>query len=390
MMKWIKQAFFGGSRICSRRWTLQNSTWQHLTAHAPGLMAIRKERRKEQRYRARNSFTGAFTIVILCFSLLLAPCFFPSSFIDHYFSALQWFTFNEDQKAFVTVSEVMGSTATIIGLSFVVIGFLFDIVRDKTQRTLEELFRATSLYYVFAISVISIMSLVIVNCFKYSVSPYTARNFAVFSSLVLLIDAGAIAFLFYQLLRFFNPERVAEIGSRQMLDMARFRMLDDRFSKASVQIYQQRLEAYGFEEKYRYAAFLSKGKPALVSLNLGNSRDVNLIDVYFPLLRFLMKRFKKRSEEPGFTGLGFGGLIRANEGILSLAHGTKISRWENLGLGFAYLTSSPTRDADDFDLMKEQLEKRLLQASADGDLDGMKLALDDIEKLYDIFYQSIA
>lgn len=388
-MKWFKHAFFSASRTYSQRWTLQNSTWQHLIEHAPGLMAIRKERRKEQRYRARNSFKGAFTIVTLCFSLLFVPCFIPASFIDHHFSALQWFTFNVGQNAFATVSEVMGSTATIIGLSFVVIGFLFDIVRDKTQRTLEELFRATSLYYVFAISVISIMSLVIVNCFKYSVSIYIAGNFAVFSSLVLLIDAGAIAFLFYQLLLFFNPERVAEIGSRQMLDMARFRMLDDRFSKASAKIYQERLESYGFEEKYRFAAFLSKGKPPLLFLNLGNSKDANLVDVYFPLLKFLMKRFKKGSEKPGFNGYRFGGLIRANEAILSLAQGTKVSRWENLALSFAYLTSGPTRDADDFDLMKDQLEKRLLKASADGDLDGMKQALDDINKLYDIFYQSI-
>jgi len=84
----------------------------------------------------------------------------------------------------------MGSTATVIDLSFVVIGFLFDVVKDKTQRTLEELFRATGLYQVFSISVISLVAIVIINCFKYTASNYIACNFAVLSSLFLKIKKG--------------------------------------------------------------------------------------------------------------------------------------------------------------------------------------------------------
>lgn len=390
-MKWFKEAFFVLSRILSQQSTLQTRTWQLLLMqHSPGLKAIRKERRKEQRYRSRNSFKGAFKRLAFIFFVLAATCFIPAAFIDQYLRFLEWFRFDDIQKAYGTVSEVMGATATIIGLSFVVIGFLFDIVRDKTQRTLEELFRATNLYYVFGISVMSIGIIVILNCSKYTVTPYIAKNFAVLSSGILLIDVGAIAYLFYQLLRFFNPERVARIGSLQMLELARYRMLDDRFSKASADVYRERLLAFNCQEKFEFASFLTKGKPVPLSLKLDYKKDVGLIDVHFPMLRFLIQRLKKRCAEVGFTGLRYGNPIRPNQGILSLPNGIRLFAWERLAFSAAYLTSDPISDTDDFDLMKKQLEKRLLKASADGDLDGIKQSFDDIENLYNIYYTSNA
>jgi len=387
-MRWLQQYFFLASDGWSKKHTLKSRTWKKLLDNAPGLKIIQKERRKVQRKRSRNSFLGAFiTITLICLALI-SLCFITADRVDAYFQFLQWFNFGEKDKAYATISEVMGSTATVIGLSFVVIGFLFDVVKDKTQRTLEELFRATGLYQVFSISVISLVAIVIINCFKYTVSNYIACNFAVLSSLFLIIDVLAIAYLFYQLLLFFNPERLAQIASQQILDLAKFRLLDDRFNKTSIEVYQDSMRAYGLEEKSRFSFFSAREKPQSVWFTLGNKKEVSLINVYFPFLKFIITRIMRRSQENGYIEMGCTSKLGANQGILSLSAELTIAPWERLILTTAYLTTKPLKDSDDFDLMKEQLQKRLLKSSSDGDEDGISQAFEDIEKLYHIYYQS--
>lgn len=389
-MRWLKLIFFSTSNVWSKHQTLQSSTWKQLFQTSPGLSVIRKERNKLTRLRAQNSFLGAFAIISLMCLSLVGMCYMPATTITKYFSWVQWFNFKSDEQAYATISEVMGSTATIIGLSFVVIGFLFDKVKAKTQKTLEELFRATGLYHVFGISVITIVSLVILNCFKYTAESYVVRNFAVLSSLFLVSNALAIAFMFYRLLQFFNPERVAEIASQQILEMAKFRLLDDRYSQTSSMVYVERLASYGFEEKNRFSMLLNRDQAQPIWLELGNKKEVHLLNVYFPFLKLLVGRFSKLSQETGFVEMGIGSRLSANQAILSLSNDVKIGFLERCLFEVSYLTTKTTTNVDDFDLMKEQLEKRFLKSSADGDEDGISQSLDDIEKLYDIYYQSIS
>ena len=268
------------------------------------------------------------------------------------------------------------------------IGFLFDVVKDKTQSTLEELFRATGLYHVFSISVISIVALVIINCFKYTFTSYVACNFAVLSSLFLVTDVLAIAYLFYQLLLYFNPERVARIASQQILDLAKFRLLDDRFNRASVETYQNIMRGYGLEERNNFSYVNTRQQPKPASFTLDNKKEVSLVNVYFPFSKFVIKRIMSRSHDNGYVEIGCNSKISVNKSLLLISKDIIISKLERKILNFSYLTTNPSKDSADFDLMKEQLQKRLLKSSADGDEDGITQALEDIKKLYDIYFQS--
>ncbi len=384
-MRWFKKAIFGAS-ILSTHQTLKQNTWHELFLASPGLLPVRNNQRKARTRRRRNSYQGAFLQIAILFIGITALAKVPRFIIDTYVPFLKWFDFNQADQAYATISEVMGSTATIIGLSFVVIGFLIDVVKDKTQRTLEEMFRATYLYHVFGIAVISIIILVIFNFYKYSVSIDVLCNMAVISSLFLIIDACSIAFLFYKLLAYFNPERIAEVERQHMLDLARFQLLDDRYNHASTAVYSARMEKLGLEEKSELAFFLIDA-PNYDWINLRNDRDVTLIDVHFPILTFLIRRILKRSNETGFTSLRSGATIRANQGIIFKSIGVELNKWERILLNFAFLTTRESTTIEDYEAIKKRLEKRLLKATLDGDPELIEQTLDEITKLYDIFYE---
>jgi len=387
MIRLLKSIVFDASRVWSPLRTLRNSAWQVAIRQSEGLKTLRTERRKARQRLFINTFKSALLLIIVLFCSLLALCFIPEAVTDRFFSRVEWFRFDKVENAYSTVSETLGATATIIGLGFVVIGFLFDAVKDKTQRTLEELFRITYLYHVFSISVVSVAFLAFLNCFKYTESHYVAKNFAVLASGLMLIDITAIGFLFYKLLKLFNPEYLTELSRKQLLDLARFTLLEDKFTKVSSDIYKERLIAYGFTEKYQLASFLSKEAPSWSWLSVENKKPMKLRDVHFPLLKLVLNRHAN-SKTKGFVAMKNGFDLQANHGIIALDKEIKFKYWERISLRTAYLTTTPSKITGEYDKVKERLSKRLIKAAESGDTDILGQSLEEIEKLYDIYYKS--
>ena len=387
MLQFIKSIIFDASLLWSPTRTLRNFSWQEVIKQSPGLKSFRKERRKARQRQLINTFKSALLLTITVFNALLAFCYIPERFIDHFIFWLERFKFDDVRYAYSTISETLGATATIIGLGFVVIGFLFDVVKDKNQRTLEELFRVTYLYYVFAISIVSIAFLIFLNCFKYAEPPYVVKNFAVLASSLMLIDIIAIAFLFYRLLRLFNPEFLSEISSRQLLDLARFTLLEDKFTEASSKVYKEQLISMGFSEKFELASFMNKEAPTWSWQNIGNKTPVKFHDVHFPLLKLILSRYEK-SKIKGFVAMKNGFDLRADHGILALDKEIKLKSWEQFGLRAAYIAIAPSRVTSEFDKMKTNLGKRLVKAGENGEQDTLNQSLEEIEKLYEVYYNS--
>lgn len=388
-MSRLKKLFFLLITSFAKDRTLKIDTWKIIKKDKPSLYAIQKERQREDVYKLLNNFYGSFALICVCFLVLLALCRIPYQFVDKYLFLLGWFKFKRIEYAYNTVSEVLGSAATIIGLSFVVIGFVFEIIRDKTKRTFEELFRATNLYFALAISVLSIAFLTYLNIYKYSVDKYTAGNFAILGSFLLFFDTISIAWLFGRVLRYLNPERIVELSNLLLLKAAKYSLLDDHFALQSQQVYNKQLESYGFEKTPPLAHFFQTGVIPDVLITLEKKSNVIVQDVCFPLLKVCANSLARRSTVKKYISLQFRLALEPGNGLFALSEGTKLVPFEKRLLRLAFIVKKAANEANDYKITKEQLTKRFVNAAESGNMDGVQEALTNIETLYDIYYSSL-
>lgn len=381
----MKRFFFYIVGFFSKESTLTRKTWAKIEKTNPNLYKIKKDYDKHFREINTNNFKSALLIVSFVIGVLFLLYCIPEAFTKSYLHWLAILKFPEKTNAYSLTTETMGAASSIIGLSFVVIGFLFEIIRNKTQRTYEDLFRASRLYFVFAITVVSMILLIILNTIKYSVSFYIAVNFAILSSLLLIGITISVCYLFYKVIEFFNPEKIAALSKGSLLKSAKYFLLNENFVNESKIVFKETYNEYGFYEEQ--LSFFST--EPYTFLEIGNKKEMILVDVFLPLLNVCAQRIKKRSRSGSFYSLHCQQYVNINEVAFCYADGTVVTRWEKLLVSFAFKLQPFITRENEFKAEKHKMETRLKGAAESGNMDALNQTLLDMHDLYKIYYDNL-
>ncbi|WP_146202877.1 hypothetical protein [Pedobacter paludis] len=369
--------------VFSSSLTLSSKTWRHLKEQDAWVYQFRSAKRKELLRLKVNNIGFALILTIVMMSVGMGVCFLSKEFIKKYFWFLCFFTFTEEGAKEI-VADILASSATIIGLSFVVIGFSFEVVKNATNQTLRNIFRETRLYYVFAISIISILFLVIMTLLKHTVTIYTVGNFAIFSCLLLLATTIAIAYMFAKVITFFNQEKIAKITRDYLVKLATFTMLDDEFLQLTERIYAQEMESLGFT---RYISFIP-GNENQVVLKSSNRVRVEIVDICLPLIAFASGKVSGRSL-PGtvlYQPLQLKSNLNPRHGLFYFNDNVKVKWLEAKIISLGLKTKKSGQLEEEYIQQKQQLQESLIAASEKGDLKQVRERLDDIRQLYSILH----
>src|SRR5690606_34826230 len=110
------------------------------------------------------------------------------------------------------IADSLMATATISALSFVVINFLFDKVKNATHETYQTLFKGTALYYFLSFVLIGLIILVVFNLLKHTPEAGTLVNMALWSAYLSISILVAIIWLFFRVLHFLDPQNVVSLS----------------------------------------------------------------------------------------------------------------------------------------------------------------------------------
>jgi len=361
--------------------TLRNRTWKKIERDHPSIYQISKEKKGYDLERRVNTFGFSVIAVILIISLCCFACNFSFDFSDTSLKWLNIISLNEG-NANLVIAENLGVISSLVAISFVVIGFLFDIIRDKTQKTFEDLFRVTRLYRVFSIAIVSILTLVILNTLKHGLSINVLGNVAVLSTYLLMATIIAIAYLFYKVLQYFNPDKIDKLTKEYLLTEAKHRLVMEKFIKESRLVF---IEIFS-NANYKENSFSLFNEVEVQAISLANSDTCKFIDLYVPLLNFFLRKFRKTDTDGyEYIVLSSGNNIGKNHIQLYVPKELNLNKWllKLFNLPFRLLPYESGKD--DFDNEKNKLITRLNKAAEIGQTDMLTQQLSDISDLYDIY-----
>lgn len=361
--------------------TLRNRIWKKIENDHPSIYQINIEKRRYDIERKTNTFSFSFIIIILIVLLCCLSCNFSFNFSN---TPLKWLNIIRLNKADACslISENLGVISSLVAISFVVIGFLFDIIRDKTQKTFEDLFRATRLYRVFSIAIVNILALVILNTLKQGLSINVLENVAILSTYLLMTTIIAIAYLFYNVLQYFNPEKIDNLTREYLLTEAKHYLLMEKFTIESRIVF---VEIF-LEANYKENSYSIFNQVEVQAIELYNESTCKFVDLYIPLLKFFLRKFRKTdTDDYEFIVLSADNSIEKNHIQLYIPKGLNFNKWllKLFNLPFRLL---PYKDEKkDFENEKNKLIARLNKAAETGQTDMLKRQLSDISDLYDIY-----
>ncbi|MET3977441.1 hypothetical protein ABIB62_000007 [Mucilaginibacter sp. UYP25] len=362
--------------------TLVGKTWNIIKEDQLFLYELRKEQLRYNLSLKTNNLTFAFIVTAITAIVGLLVCSASIDFVQSKMHFLMLVNIPED-KGGNMISENMGASATIIGLSFVVIGFLFESVRNKTQQTFEDIFRVTKLYYVFAISITGMFFIVGMNFYKYTFLPYTTGNFAIYSSIILMAIILSIAYLFSNILKFLSDERIAQYATNNLVKTAKFQYLNERFMVYSRNVLSDTFHSFTLEPHPTHLT--SDGYSPLA---IKNKPTALLMDIYFPIIRLLKKKIGKRlqtEEATEFSAFHYSQPLPENANVLYFEDGVTISGWEKKLFNWGFLIQNPLNSETAYSKEKGKLEKRLIASAETGNMEALEQALSDMNELYAIY-----
>ncbi|MGN8059708.1 hypothetical protein ACTJKN_25755 [Pedobacter sp. 22163] len=339
--------------------------------------------KKRQELRVRmNSLRFAMISVSVAFCFGLACCFIPREIIDTYLGFLGLFFFSGD-GAKEMISDILASSATIIGLSFVVIGFSFEVVKNASNQTLRSIFRETKLHFVFSISIVSILFLVVMTSLKHTVNQYIVGNFAIFSCWLLILTTVAIAYMFAKVITFFNQEKISRMSREYFARLATFAFVDFEYTRISEEHYGSYLQSRGFT---RHISFTSDGEGQTV-LRYANQKNAEIVDICLPLVASLVARIGKRSGEdmPKYQLLRHKLQLKPAQGLFYFDQSSEIKWIENKLVNFCFHTRELSSSMEEFAQQKAEIQESLILAGDQGDIKQVRARLEDIRSLYEKF-----
>lgn len=359
--------------------SLRNLAWQSVKNNYLELYKYRKNIYRYYFTLWLNSPLNPYYIII---PTIIGLAFFINIPL---FSHLSFITIDYE-TAKNTLSNGIEYSGAIIGLSFVVIFFMMEVVKAKNHYTIREIFRNIKLNLVFSFSICVLLYFVVTSALSSTLNEDDVLNLATFGSLLMVILISLIAFMFSLLLRLFDNKSIESIIKKDFVQAARFYKLYELFVKESNKEYKNFMAKLSLTENdgfmFSFNTLFEETVETPNSIQL--SRNAYLFDVNFYFLKYCIRKLQKIED----IDLSYNHLFQlsGNSSINLLYYDSKVSipKFYHRLIILSFLTSKKNLLLGDYINKKNDLKKRLNSSIEKSDLNSLEEVLSLIRELKDI------
>jgi hypothetical protein len=295
------------------------------------------------------------------------------------------------ELAVETIKNGISNSSTLIGISFVVIGFLFEIAKDKTHQTFHEFFISIRLYIVLAYSLTVVAFHIVAYALLKTIQDDNIVNsLGVFSSYLMLILIIAIALLFMQLIKVYSPDAINKFSTKALLKSAKIKLIEELFISKSRDIYFMKMQSLNLKPSTFFFS-LDDTERAFFTISTSDTKeiyDIKLRTINNELRKIISHTDNFIEQEAEFRPTNLSKRIVQNEVVFSLPETNYINRKVRKKIQKAFILTPPRMKEDDFITQKSNLLVRLKKATKAGDLTNVEQQLSDIEKLFELVYSN--
>lgn len=384
MNKILTIIIFQVTRIFPRQ-TLLSKSWDNIKSQAPELYKIRRERSIYHLKNGINKSGSAVFFMSVLLVLISSLCLLTWDFTG---TPLEFLNFIKLDKlgAKQLIADSLMATATISALSFVVINFLFDKVKDATHETYQTLFKATTLYYFLSFVLIGFIILVVLNLLKHTPGDETLVNMALWSAYLSISIVVAIIWLFFRVLRFLNPQNIVSVSRDQLINAAKFHLLDERIieecNRELLNIFESR--GYLKETPLLY-------EPGVESnfISFRNSDYGVIYDLHLPIINNVLNALDRKVHDGvSYFPIQYTESLQHNHTFLALNNSFALGKFQSFILTYA-VWLKPEKNMDiSLAEEKRKLQDKLVKSASSGDIDSLKEQFNKIEDMYKIYYEA--
>ena len=367
------------------RQTLLSKSWYNIKSYTPEVYKLRRERRIYLLKSGINRSGTAVFLMSILLGLISASCLFSWDFTDTQLDFLNFIKL-DNPSAKQLIADSLMATATISALSFVVINFLFDKVKNATHETYQTLFRATALYYFLSFVLIGFVVLVVLNLLKHTPEEETLVNMALWSGYLSISIVLAIIWLFFRVLRFLNPQNVVLLSRGYLLNAAKFHRLDERLieecNKELFDIFESR--GYTKETPFLY-------QPGIESdfISFRNHDYGVMYDLHLPIVNHILNTLdKKIAGGTSYFPIQYTEPIYRNHTFLALSEKFALQKFNLWILSFAIWVKPDKTTSVTLATEKKKMQEELVRSASKGDIDSLKQQFSNIEDMYKIYYET--
>lgn len=384
MNRLITIIIFWITRIFSHQ-TLLSKSWHNIKINAPEVYKLRRERKKYHFANGINTPIVASFLMLLILSCISLSCLLTWDFTGSPLSFLNFIKLEKD-NAKQLISDSLMATATISALSFVVINFLFDKVKDVTHETYQTLFRATRLYFVLSFVLMGFLTMVILNLLKHTPSDDTLGNMALWSVYLSIGIVIVILLLFFRVLRFLNPQSVASLSKNYLLNAAKFHRMDERLFEECNNELQNIFQSRDFIKQTPFQ--FQSDTNELIFVSLKNRSEGVLYDLHLPIINRLLNEIKRKGgDNISYFPVRYSEFLNANHKIIAIGEPISFGNFLLLVLPFSIWLKRSKKDEGSLVEEKMKMSDSLIQSAARGDVEALKKQLSNINDLYNIYYE---
>jgi hypothetical protein len=376
----VKSLLYYITYVLCNHSSLSKRSWKNFKSKNSLLLVIKKEIRKKRIVNSINNAKASFLITTIIAGILIACCFIKKEHTSKYFFWLQYIEFRTYEDASGLIGEMLGAAATIVGLSFVVIGLLVETVKNQSKVDYRSIFKISGMYYGFSISIVGLLCLIIFSILKFAVNDYIIGNLAIASIIALFVITLSIGIIFFSFLRFLSPQTYAIIARQQFLHSLKKQLLKEYLLKEMSKVYTIYLRALKFSPLRIYLP--PNEKWLLVKIKKENE----LLDIMLPLFLYPLKKLRKRVSESFFNNYPHSNYFIEEHKILTLPDNQQLSRFEM----FLFQNSMVFRklpQENNFHTFRKASEDKLMEASRKGDLTSFNQAAEELNTIYNLHYQ---
>jgi hypothetical protein len=330
---------------------------------------------------------GAFiTIPVFVILITLACLYFQSNFQRNIVFQHLYFISISKEFAKETIKNGIANSATLIGISFVVIGFLFETAKDKTHHTFQELFISVGLYRTLSYSLTVVAFHIFINAIISSFDDNGVFALGILSSYLMFYLVVEIALLFRKLIQVYSPDALSKFSTAALIKAAKKKLRQETFISKSREIYFRELTNLGLTSN---TFFLNARNQRLISLSNENTREI--YDIRFKGLKKIFYMYGNLPAHTAMNEIEFKPMqlakLTQNEAIFLVPDNGFFSEKKINQIKKSIKTTPPKIEKTDFTSEKKNLIERLKKAVTASDLSVVEKQLKDIEKLYELIYQ---
>jgi hypothetical protein len=303
----------------------------------------------------------------------------PEKIIADYYGVLKFIKFQQDYTDAATlISDTLGSAATIVGLSFVVIGMLIETVKNQTKVNYDIIFRKSGMYYGFSLSIIGLLFLVFFNLMKFGFDKYVMGNLAILSCLILFGITLSIGIIFFRFLWFLRPGIFEQIAKNELLYNLKLQLFNEKNVKFRNYVYWRSLN-------FRPSTF-SFGPKDNTWVGIEIKPNEYLHDVMLPLLRVFIRRVTTGVKPEVYEGFPFSKSYQSWHLLFKLSNEVKLKTFDRMLLKYAFILRKDRIQAVYKD-MRKGYEGQLIDASGKDNKESVMENLQLIREIYLSYYE---